>query len=150
MVEGKGWGNEDFLDSLGGSSEDRENSLDQYERFQESRAEFAKRQEEMMKNPKVQEFMRARAERERGARGDPEGDGFASPKDDLFGGGGSMMDGADDESLVGSGGGTRFRRMMGNRGTLKERLQQQQQQQQQGFPFDQVGLVNDEDESEGS
>ena len=65
MVEGKDWGNKEFLDSLGGSNKDQEESLDQYERFQELRAEFTERQEEMMKNPKVKEFLRAHAKRKR-------------------------------------------------------------------------------------
>ena len=66
MVEGKGWGNKDFLNSLGGSNKDQEESLDQHKRFQESSAEFTKRQEEIMKNLKVQEFLRDRAKLKRG------------------------------------------------------------------------------------
>jgi len=138
MVGGRGWGNENFLDSLGGSDEDREDNLESYKEFHESRAEFLERQKKLSENPQVQKFMEARARAEMNEGGD-----------DMMGGiNMDEMMGINNEANIGSGGGARFRQMMGRKSTLKERFQQQQQQQQQqqGFYPDQFGMVNDEDD----
>ena len=68
MVGGKGWENNSFLDSLGGSDEDQEKEKASYYEQQESRKAFNKRQEERMKLPATKKFMadyRKRHEEER-------------------------------------------------------------------------------------
>lgn len=60
MAGGRGWGNEDFLSSLGGSDEDRDESKEKYNEFKESREAFDKRQAERMERmntPEGKKFM---------------------------------------------------------------------------------------------
>jgi len=62
MAGGRGWGNEDFLSSLGGSDEDRDESKEKYNDFKESREAFDKRQAERMERmntPEGQKFMQS-------------------------------------------------------------------------------------------
>ena len=58
MVGGRGWENNGFLDSLGGSDEDQEMERAKYQEEQEARKAFNQRQEERMRSPAAQIFLR--------------------------------------------------------------------------------------------
>ena len=57
MVGGKGWDNNNYLDGLDGSEEDRELSNEQYKEEAEARNAFMERQRERMNNPATKKFM---------------------------------------------------------------------------------------------
>lgn len=135
MVGGKGWENQNFLDSLGGDEGDRADAAEDYKDFKESRAAFMERQKKIMENPQAIKFMQERAKRDI-MSGDNNSDDEPINMDNM------MMDPfGNDEANVGSGGGTRFRRMMG-----VSRLQQQRQQQkEEGLSPDQFNMFEDDD-----
>lgn len=59
---GQGWRNDDFLSSLGGNEEDREEMSKNYEAYKTSRESFEKRQLERMKSPEYQKFQQTMSE----------------------------------------------------------------------------------------
>lgn len=105
MVGGKGWENNSFLDSLGGSDEDQEKEKANYLEQQASRKAFNKRQEERMKSPEARKFMEDyRKAQEQQRTDDYVGDIMGvGGYDDPFGG---------DEASETSSGGTRLQGMM--------------------------------------
>lgn len=52
-----GWGNNDFLSSLSGDNDDREEETQKYVEFKEAREAFEDRQRERMSSPAGQKFM---------------------------------------------------------------------------------------------
>ncbi|KAG7347943.1 hypothetical protein IV203_016648 [Nitzschia inconspicua] len=111
---GRGWDNNDYLSSLSGDDEDREDSTKQYQEFSERRAAFQQRQEEYFKNAPqaAQAFLLQRQQQEESRL--EEGAMLGDDLDDLFGG-----DGFEETS----GGGTRMSRMMAQ----AQRMQQLRQ-----------------------
>jgi hypothetical protein len=104
MVGGRGWDNQDYLSSLSGDDDDRENEKEKYQDFSERRAAFQKRQEDLLKNsPQAQAFLQQRQRQQ---------------QENLMQEGKSMQDNfgfqnfEDDEIETGSGGGTRMGQMM--------------------------------------
>jgi hypothetical protein len=100
MVGGRGWDNSDYLSSLSGDNDDRENQKETYQEFSDRQAAFRQRQEEYLKNsPQAHAFLQQRLHQEQ-----------ASVPND------SMMVGEDNEDEIvyqeSSGGGTRMGRMM--------------------------------------
>lgn len=101
-VGGKGWENNNYLDSLGGNDEDREKAQQEYSEFHASRQAFLKRQNERRQTPEGQKFLRQQEQQQDEKRRqynsnnnnneDGEGDFFANLGD--------------------SSGGSRFRRLM--------------------------------------
>lgn len=61
-MTGQGWGNDDFLGSLGGSGEDREKEKENYEDFKKRREAFDKRQRERMESPAGKKFLQQQQE----------------------------------------------------------------------------------------
>ena len=57
MIGGKGWGNDDFLSSLGGSDEEKQEAKEKYDEFKETRESFNKRQQERLESPAGQQYM---------------------------------------------------------------------------------------------
>lgn len=114
MVGGKGWENNSFLDSLGGSDEDQEKEKDSYYEQQESRKAFNKRQEERMKSPAARQFLEDYRKRQEEQRPDDYVEDImgVGGYDDPFGGA---------EASATSSGGTRLQGMM-----AKAKGQQQQ------------------------
>jgi hypothetical protein len=107
MIGGRGWVNNGFLDSLGGSDEDQEEEKARYLEEQESRRAFNQRQEERMRSPAAQKFLEEyRNQQEKGVGG---------VEGTIMGGGSAAFH---DNPLVGdevsesSSGGTRFQGMM--------------------------------------
>lgn len=99
MIGGRGWDNNDYLSGLSGDEEDRKKSQDDYKDFSERRAAFNARQEEIMKTPQGQAFMKQMQEQQfRNLQRDE----LASEED------GPMFE----EFEEGSGGGTRMAQMM--------------------------------------
>ncbi|CAB9516103.1 expressed unknown protein [Seminavis robusta] len=97
MVGGKGWENNDFLDSLGGGDEDREQAQQNYEQFKETRESFNQRQAERMKSPQAQAFLKQQQSR---AQQESFFDDDDSLEDESYG------------DLGVSSGGSRFRNLM--------------------------------------
>ena len=100
MIGGRGWDNQDYLSSLSGDDEDREKSREDYQEFSDRRAAFNKRQEEIMKTPQGQAFMKQRQEQQFRNLQEEEQNPFSEeglPFEDF---------------QEGSGGGTRMSRMM--------------------------------------
>ena len=62
LAAGRGWGNDDFLNSLGGDEEDRSAETEKYQEFKTSRENFDKRQRERMESPAGQLFMQQQRE----------------------------------------------------------------------------------------
>lgn len=98
-VGGKGWENNNYLDSLGGNDQDREKAQKEYQDFHTSRQAFLKRQEERSQTPEGQKFLQQREQQQQqksfndySSDDDGEGDFFANLGD--------------------SSGGSRFRRLM--------------------------------------
>eukprot|EP00553_Chaetoceros_curvisetus_P007024 CAMPEP_0204632298 /NCGR_PEP_ID=MMETSP0717-20131115/24708_1 /ASSEMBLY_ACC=CAM_ASM_000666 /TAXON_ID=230516 /ORGANISM="Chaetoceros curvisetus" /LENGTH=159 /DNA_ID=CAMNT_0051650125 /DNA_START=85 /DNA_END=564 /DNA_ORIENTATION=+ len=64
MAGGRGWGNDDFLSSLGGSDEERDDEQQKYNEFKSSREAFDQRQQERMNSPSGQKFMQDMRDRQ--------------------------------------------------------------------------------------
>eukprot|EP00558_Chaetoceros_sp_UNC1202_P011349 CAMPEP_0197234044 /NCGR_PEP_ID=MMETSP1429-20130617/1897_1 /TAXON_ID=49237 /ORGANISM="Chaetoceros sp., Strain UNC1202" /LENGTH=138 /DNA_ID=CAMNT_0042692369 /DNA_START=254 /DNA_END=670 /DNA_ORIENTATION=- len=64
MAGGRGWGNDDFLSSLGGSEEERGDEREKYEEFKDGRESFEKRQMERMNSPAGRQYMKAMNEKQ--------------------------------------------------------------------------------------
>ena len=62
LSAGVGWGNDDFLNSLGGNDKERENETETYHDFKQSREAFEKRQTERMESPAGRKFMQQQEE----------------------------------------------------------------------------------------
>ena len=135
MIGGRGWDNQDYLSSLSGDDEDREKSQKDYQEFSDRRAAFHARQEEIMKTPQGQAFMKQRQEQQ-----------FRNLQEDeqnLFSDDGMPFE----DFQEGSGGGTRMSQMMaqakrmqgqrGGRNTMVGGIQQQL-----------LGPLDDEEEEE--
>lgn len=114
LSSGQGWGNDDFLNSLGKDDEERQNEKENYEEFKQSREAFEERQKERMATEAGQKFMQAQREAEERQRKmmmernkdlDSDGGFF----DDQFGMIDDDMDDMDDLSREGS---RRFASMM--------------------------------------
>jgi hypothetical protein len=126
MVGGRGWSNDDFLSSLSGDDDEREQAREQYQDYSDRRAAFAERQGEILKTPQGQEFVRRQQERElrqlqqQQQQSSPDADGQDGLDD------GFIMDGGVVEQ--GSGGGTRMARMMAQ----AKRMQEQQRKPMMG------------------
>lgn len=58
IASGRGWGNDDFLSSLGGDNDEREDEVEKYNNYKKSREEFDQRQRERMESPAGQQFMK--------------------------------------------------------------------------------------------
>eukprot|EP01083_Nonionella_stella_P109077 317656_1 len=139
MAGGRGWGNEDFLSSLGGSDEDRDESKEKYNDFKESREAFDKRQAERMERmntPEGQKFMQSMNQQRPPQPEGSEGGFFEDMGMGMGGGGGMNMQGPE-----GSG---RFESMM--------RQASQKMQNTSGMSaggFDQkLGVPLDDDEDD--
>ena len=114
MVGGKGWDNNNYLDGLDGSEEDRELSNEQYKEEAEARNAFMERQRERMNNPATKKFME-QLQKQREAGTTP-GYGMS------IGGGGGMDDFDNDMPTPNSiHGGSRFSSMM----SKSKQMQQQ-------------------------
>lgn len=100
MIGGRGWDNQDYLSSLSGDDDDRAKSQEDYKDFSERRAAFHARQEEIMKTPQGQAFLKQRQEQE-----------FQNLQNEqnMFSEDGLPVE---QDLEVGSGGGTRMSRMM--------------------------------------
>lgn len=115
MVGGRGWENNGFLDSLGGSDEDQEMEKAKYQEEQEARKAFNQRQEERMKSPAAQKFLedyRNQQEKRAGGVEDIMGGTSAAFYDNPMAG--------EDDGSESSSGGTRFQGMM-----AKAKMQQE-------------------------
>jgi hypothetical protein len=102
---GRGWDNNDYLSSLSGDEDDREQSREAYQDFSERRAAFQQRQQEYYKNaPKeAQAFLQQRLQQEQERMLE---DGA------IMGGGEDDSWELEEELKEGSGGGTRMSHMM--------------------------------------
>ena len=153
---GKGWENNSYLDSLNGDENDRSAANKKYEEFSKSRQNFLKRQEEAMKDPRVQKFIEARngnnMSRNQGIDVDGEGEGIVLEDGEIVTPIKMDMEDMMMDSYMGdemrngenSGGGSRFQNMM----ERSRRLQQMQQNQQQRYlsnPFLDDDNDNDND-----
>lgn len=135
MIGGRGWDNQDYLSSLSGDDEDREKSQEDYQEFSDRRAAFHARQEEIMKTPQGQAFMKQRQEQQFR--------NLQEEEQNLF-----SEDGMPFEDFQeGSGGGTRMsqmmaqaKRMQGQRGGRNMMVGGIQQQL--------LGALDDEEEEE--
>jgi hypothetical protein len=106
-VGGKGWENNNYLDSLSGNDADRERAQQEYQEFQDSRQAFLHRQQARRQTPEGQRFLREQQQQrmQQQSSFDDDDDGTG----DFF------------AQLGESSGGSRFRKV----------LQQAQRQQQQ-------------------
>jgi hypothetical protein len=57
MIGGIGWGNDDFLSSLGGSDDEKQEAKEKYDEFKGTREAFNERQQERMESPAGKKFM---------------------------------------------------------------------------------------------
>jgi hypothetical protein len=62
LAAGRGWGNDDFLNSLGGDDEERSAETEKYQEFKRTRENFDERQRERMESPAGQQFMQQQRE----------------------------------------------------------------------------------------
>lgn len=107
MVGGKGWENNSFLDSLGGSDEDQEAEKDNYQDFSDARKAFLERSRERLDTEAGRKFMAdyQRSQENRQVRDAKERDAL----DDIMG----RVSGDPDGDLSStSSGGTRMQAMM--------------------------------------
>ena len=144
MIGGRGWDNNDYLSSLSGDEEDRKNSQEDYQEFSDRRAAFQARQEEIMKTPRAQAFLKQRQQQQQ-QQHEQEGR-LASPDNDGMGAFG-YDDGADLFVEESSGGGTRMGRMMAQ----AKRMQDPRYGPSNtvgGFHQQLLGPLDDEDENE--
>mmetsp|Transcript_4183 Transcript_4183/g.6347 ORF Transcript_4183/g.6347 Transcript_4183/m.6347 type:complete len:203 (-) Transcript_4183:166-774(-) len=103
ISRGPGWGNDDFLDSLGGNEDEQQNTEEKYQEYKKTREAFDERQLQRMNTPAGQKFMEEMSKRARPQQRSAEGD-YAQDDD-------SMID--DQYSEIGSAsGGSRLRNMM--------------------------------------
>jgi hypothetical protein len=65
MIGGMGWGNDDYLSSLGGSDEEKKQAREGYDEFKETREAFILRQKERMNSPSGQKFLQQLSENPR-------------------------------------------------------------------------------------
>lgn len=147
FVGGKGWENNDYLDSLGGNQEDRKQAREGYEEFHKSRQDFLKRQQERMNTPQGKKFMEQQQQQQQqgGNRGNSWLEDGNGDDEDEYSFGGPV----DDYDNIGeSSGGSRLRDMM-----QKAKQRQRQQQRGTGAPDPYAGLqqkfivpLDDEDE----
>mmetsp|Transcript_7257 Transcript_7257/g.14340 ORF Transcript_7257/g.14340 Transcript_7257/m.14340 type:complete len:195 (-) Transcript_7257:665-1249(-) len=137
MVGGKGWENNSFLDSLGGSDEDQEKEKSNYYEQQESRKAFNKRQEERMKSPEAQKFMEDYRKRQLEQKPDDCVQDIMGVGnfDDPFGGA---------EASAASSGGTRLQGMMAK--AKRQRQGPPGLEQKFAIPLDSPGDSNDADD----
>jgi len=63
MIGGMGWGNDDYLSSLGGSDEEKKEAKERYDEFRETREAFIIRQQERMNSPSGQKFLQQLSEK---------------------------------------------------------------------------------------
>ena len=114
FVGGKGWENNGYLDSLGGNDDDREQAQQDYQAFHETRQAFLKRQEERMKTPEAQRFLKQQQrlnEQQWQAPSLDEEDDFPLDEDEF-------------EDLGASSGGSIFRQMMQKSKRMQQRMGQ--------------------------
>jgi len=137
MIGGRGWDNQDYLSSLSGDDEDRKKSQEDYQDFSERRAAFNARQEEIMKTPQGQAFMKQRQEQQfrNLQQQQEEQDGLMPENGFPFG-----------EVSEGSGGGTRMGHMMAQ----AKRMQGQRSQSNMigGFQQQLLGPLDDDENEE--
>lgn len=137
MIGGRGWDNQDYLSSLSGDDEDRKKSQEDYQDFSERRAAFNARQEEIMKTPQGQAFMKQSQEQQfrKLQQQQAEQDGIMSENGFPFG-----------EVSEGSGGGMRMGHMMAQ----AKRMQGQRSQSNMigGFQQQLLGPLEDEEDEE--
>jgi hypothetical protein len=62
IAAGGGWGNDDFLSSLGGNDEERDDEREKYNEFKSTREAFDERQRDKMESPAGQKFMQQQRE----------------------------------------------------------------------------------------
>ncbi len=98
---GPGWDNNNFLDSLGGDEDDRDDAANKYKEFQKFRNDFEKRQQERMSTEAGKKFLEA----QKNARPTP-----SNFEEEFFGRNEMAPD--DFDNIGTSGGGSRFRQMM--------------------------------------
>jgi len=106
MIGGRGWGNDDFLSSLGGSDDEKQEAKEKYDEFKETREAFIERQQQRMDTPAGKKFMQDMQNQQQGA---------GLKKSDLDSDGGFFEDMGFGQlpNEGGSGkGGTRFDHMM--------------------------------------
>ncbi|GAX15913.1 hypothetical protein FisN_UnNu064 [Fistulifera solaris] len=120
FVGGKGWENNNYLDSLSGNEQDREKAQQEYREFHDSRQAFLQRQQQRSQTPEGQRFLREQQQQQRAqqssnnfADDDGTGDFFAQ--------------------LGESSGGSRFRKVM-------QQAQRQQQKSRTTFIDPATGL----------
>mmetsp|Transcript_18550 Transcript_18550/g.25724 ORF Transcript_18550/g.25724 Transcript_18550/m.25724 type:complete len:203 (+) Transcript_18550:126-734(+) len=103
ISRGPGWGNDDFLDSLGGNEAEKQNTEEKYQEYKNTREAFDERQLQRMNTPAGQKFMAEMSKRARPQQRPAEGD-YAQDDDSMI---------ADQYSEIGSvSGGSRLRDMM--------------------------------------
>lgn len=149
-VRGGGWGNDDFLNSLSGDEEERQNETQNYSKYKETKEAFNKRQQERMDTPAGRQFMQQQKElkekelRNREERNRNDLDGTGSFFEDMGVGMGmdeNMMNGGD------ASGSARFRHMM-NQASSRMEGQRGVGDGQPSFGFEQKFAIPLDDDDE--
>lgn len=145
LAAGRGWGNDDFLSSLGGSDDDRMDEKEKYEEFQQSREAFEERQRERMATPAGQKFMQDQIKAEERQREE-----MMKRNQDMDTDGGffEQFGMSDEDGVVGREGSGRFANMM----SQASKRMQGGMRGMGAYGFEQKFAIplDDEDETEGN